>query len=76
MLQTTREEMAKDTEHIAYRIIRQGEKSPKPIVVSVNAGAMYNPLVETLEEGGIPSYTTAERAMMALNRLVEYKLKR
>jgi len=76
MLQTTSEEMAKDQEHIAQRIIRQGQQSRKPIVVSVNAGTMYDPLVETLEAGGIPSYTTAQRAMNALNRLVDYRLLR
>ena len=31
---------------------------------------------ETLDEGGIPTYSTAERAMTALNRLVEDHLKR
>ena len=76
MLHTKREEMEKDRENIAYRIIRQGQKSDKPIVVSVNAGTMYNVFVETLDEGGIPTYSTAERAMTALNRLVEDKLKR
>jgi 3-hydroxypropionyl-CoA synthetase (ADP-forming) len=75
MLRTTREEMEKETEHIAHRIIRQGKHSDKPIVVSVNAGVMYNVLVETLEAGDIPSYTTAERAITALNRLVRYHLK-
>ena len=29
---------------------------------------------EALEEGGVPTYTTAERAMTALNRLVDFKL--
>jgi acyl-CoA synthetase (NDP forming) len=75
MLHTNREEMEKDEENIAFRIIRQGQKSNKPIVVSVNAGTMYSAFVEALEEGGIPTYTTAERAMTALNRLVDYKLR-
>ncbi|MGD8395930.1 MAG: CoA-binding protein, partial [Candidatus Eiseniibacteriota bacterium] len=76
MLHTKREEMERDRENIAFRIIRQGQRSPKPIVVSVNAGTMYNVFMETLEEGGVPTYSTAERAMTALNRLVEYRLKR
>jgi acyl-CoA synthetase (NDP forming) len=75
MLQTKPEEMEKDKENIAYRIIRQGRNSDKPIVVSINAGTMYNVFVETVEEGGVPTYTTAERAMFALNRLVDYRLK-
>jgi len=74
MLRTRQEEMEGDEESIAYLIIRQARRSDKPIVVSVNAGTMYNVLAETLEEGGVPTYTTAERAMTALNRLVEFKL--
>jgi acyl-CoA synthetase (NDP forming) len=74
MLRTHPEEIERDSENIAYRIIRQAQKSDKPIVVSVNAGTMYNVLAETMEEGGVPTYTTAERAMFALNRLVRFKL--
>ena len=44
-------------------------------MVSINAGTMYNVFVEAVEEGGVPTYTTAERAMFALNRLVDYRLK-
>ncbi|MBW1688719.1 MAG: hypothetical protein JRS35_27120 [Deltaproteobacteria bacterium] len=44
-------------------------------MVSVNAGTMYNVFIEALEEGGIPTYTTAERAMKALNTLVDYRLR-
>jgi acyl-CoA synthetase (NDP forming) len=76
MLHTKREEMEKDRENIAYRIVRQGQMSSKPIVVSINAGTMYSVFAETVEEGGVPTYTTAERAMTALNRLVDYKLRR
>lgn len=76
MLHTKREEMEKDRENIAYRIVRQGQQSSKPIVVSINAGTMYSVFAETVEEGGVPTYTTAERAMSALNRLVDYKLRR
>jgi acyl-CoA synthetase (NDP forming) len=76
MLHTKREEMERDRENIAFRIIRQAKKSDKPIVVSINAGTMYNVFAETVEEGGVPTFTTAERAMTALNRLVEFRLKR
>jgi acyl-CoA synthetase (NDP forming) len=75
MLHTKREEMERDRENVAYRIIRQSRKSDKPIVVSINAGTMYNVFAETVDEGGVPTYTTAERAMNALNRLTEFRLK-
>ncbi len=76
MLHTKDNEMAAEEENVAARIIRQGARADKPVVVSVNAGTMYNVLSETLDEGGIPTFTTAERAMTALNRMVEYKLGR
>jgi len=75
-LSTVKEEMELRTEGIATRIIRQNRQATKPIVVSVNAGDMYNLFVNTLEEGGVPTYPTAERAMECLNALVDWKLGR
>jgi len=74
-LHTAKEEIEWDKENIASRIIRQAQSHKKPVVVSVNAGTMYNVLVDTLEEGGIPTFTTAERAMNCLNRFVDYMLR-
>ena len=76
MLHTTVEEIEKDPDNIARRIIRQHERHNKPMVVSVNAGTMYNALVDILEMGGIPTYTTAERAMHCLNSLADHYLGR
>ena len=75
MLHTSPDEIQREHENIARRIIRQAQRSDKPIVVSVNAGTMYNLLAETLEEGGVPTFTTAERAMTALNRLLDFRLR-
>jgi len=74
-LHTTAKELEKVKENIANRIIRQSNKTDKPLLVSVNAGSYYNPLVEILENGGIPTFTTARRAMLCLNRLIDHKLK-
>lgn len=75
-LSTVKEEMESKEENLATRIIRQTERSAKPIVVSVNAGDMYNLFVNTLEEGRVPTYPTARRAMQCLNTLVDWHLKR
>ncbi|MBU1628183.1 hypothetical protein KKB18_12520, partial [bacterium] len=74
-LHTTDKELKEDKENIANRIIHQNNKTDKPILVSVNAGSYYNPLVEILENGGIPTFSTARRAMICMNRLINYKLK-
>ncbi|MDQ7087609.1 MAG: acetate--CoA ligase family protein [Acidobacteriota bacterium] len=75
-LHTKPEEMERDRENLAIRIVRQAGRHDKPVVVSVNAGTMYNAFVEALEEGGVPTFTTAERAMTALGRLVDHRLQR
>lgn len=62
--------------NIADRIVEMRGRFDKPIVVSVNAGTMYNHLGEILANGGVPAYTTAERAMFCLNRFIEYNRKR
>jgi acyl-CoA synthetase (NDP forming) len=73
MLHTTSEEIEKYGENVAYRIVRQSRNSDKPVVVSINAGNAYSALVNTLEDGGVPTFPTAERAMYCLNRFVSYQ---
>jgi acyl-CoA synthetase (NDP forming) len=75
-LSTVKQEMETRKENLATRIIRQTERSTKPIMVSVNAGDMYNLFVNTLEEGRVPTYPTARRAMQCLNALVDWHMKR
>ncbi|MCK4546554.1 MAG: acetate--CoA ligase family protein [Candidatus Eisenbacteria sp.] len=75
-LTTGKHEMDAREENVAIRIIRQTRQSTKPIVMSVNAGDMYDQFVNTLEEGGVPTYPTAERAMQCLNTLVNWHLSR
>jgi len=75
-LSTVRQEMESRKENLATRIIRQTKQSLKPIVVSVNAGDLYSLFVNTLEEGGVPTYPTAWRAMQCLNSLVGWNLTR
>ena len=60
--------------NIADRIVEMRNRFDKPIVVSVNAGIMYSHLGEILTDGGVPAYTTAERAMYCLNRFIDYNL--
>ena len=72
MLHTTSEEIEQHRENVANRIVRQSKASDKPVVVSINAGNAYTTLVNTLENGGVPTFPTAQRAMYCLNRLVSY----
>jgi acyl-CoA synthetase (NDP forming) len=77
-IHTTDEEIDSFKENVAVRIVRMARLHKKPVVLSVNvvsgAGASYNRFGQVLETGGIPTFYTAERAMVCLNEFVRYHL--
>jgi acyl-CoA synthetase (NDP forming) len=73
MLHTTREEIERNRENVANRIVRQSRAFDKPIVVCINASSAYDTLVNTLEDAGVPAFPSVSRAMFCLDRLVSYK---
>jgi acyl-CoA synthetase (NDP forming) len=80
LIHTTDEEIRTNPDNIATRIIRLVQRYKKPTLVSVNvvsrADAVYNELGRTLDSGGVPTYLTANRAMLCLNAFVGYRLMR
>jgi hypothetical protein len=48
---------------IAGRMVRLHRESAKAWIVVVDAGALYDPLVELLEKGGVPTFRTADAAL-------------
>jgi acyl-CoA synthetase (NDP forming) len=80
LLNTTDEEIARNPNNIAARIIRLVHQYKKPAVVSVNVvsgtDAVYNNLGKTLDSGGVPTFLTANRAMVCLNAFVRYRMLR
>jgi acyl-CoA synthetase (NDP forming) len=46
----------------------------KPIVVVVDSGALYDPLVRCIERGGIPVFRSSDRAVRLLGRYVASRL--
>ena len=66
--------------HLATRIVQLVHDLQKPTVVSVNvafgAGAVYNRFGQILESGGVPTFLTANRAMLCLNAFIHYRLTR
>jgi acyl-CoA synthetase (NDP forming) len=55
---------------LAQRLIRLKDHVAKPWVVVVDAGAIYDPLARMLQEGGIPTFRAADRALRLLNVFV------
>jgi acyl-CoA synthetase (NDP forming) len=60
---------------IAARLLALWRRTTKPWVVVVDAGALYDPFVAGLEVGGIPVFRTADRAVRALEAVVEQRLR-
>jgi acyl-CoA synthetase (NDP forming) len=51
---------------VASRTIRVFESTGKPLVAVVNGGPLYDPMVRVLEEGGVPTFRSADRALRLL----------
>ncbi len=78
VLHTTDQEIEHYERNIAARIVSTVHKHKKPTVVSVNvvsgADAVYNRFGQVMDSGGVPTYLTAERAMICLNEFIRYRL--
>nr|MCU0558102.1 CoA-binding protein [Desulfobacterales bacterium] len=77
VIHTTDDEIDRHRENIAARIVRLVHRHRKPTVVSVNvvsgADAVYNKFGQILDAGGIPTFLTAQRAMVCLNAFIRYR---
>ena len=78
LIHTTDEEIARNEENIAARIVRLVHKHRKPVVVSINvasgADAVYNKLGQVLDSGGVPTFLNAKQAMSCLGAFIRYRL--
>lgn len=78
LIHTTDDEIRNNPDNIAARIIRLVNRYKKPVAISINvisqADAVYNELGRTLDEAGVPTYLTANRAMICLNAFIKHRL--
>ena len=59
---------------IVRRLIRLGRENEKPWVAVVDAGSAYDPMAQALEDGGVPVFRTADRALRLFGRWCEQRL--
>jgi len=52
---------------IAMRLAKLNNETSKPWVAVVDAGRLYDPMANLLEEEGVPTFRTADNALRALN---------
>jgi acyl-CoA synthetase (NDP forming) len=78
VIHTTDEEIDNYKANVASQIVSTVQRWGKPTVVSVNvasgADATYNKFGQVMDSGGLPTFLTAERAMICLNEFIHYKL--
>jgi acyl-CoA synthetase (NDP forming) len=63
-------------ESFAQRIVATFRKTDKPFVVNVDAGKVYDPLCELLDEAGIPVFRRSDEALRFLRKYVAARLSR
>ncbi len=76
-LHTTNEEIDAFDKNIATELVRIVRKYKKPVIASVGletGGGIYRRLTQILDSGGIPAFSSAEKAMKYLNAFIRYKL--
>jgi acyl-CoA synthetase (NDP forming) len=56
--------------------IRVFRATTKPMVVSVDSGALYNPAVDMMEDAGVPVFRKVDRAMKALDNFLSHSKRR
>jgi acyl-CoA synthetase (NDP forming) len=67
-------ETCRDPDSLAIRLVEIARRSPKPMVVSVNAGRHYEDFVAVMEEGGLPVYEDIRAAITSLDAFVSFSL--
>ena len=72
----TSPQTCRDPDSLANLLVKLGRTSPKPMVVSVNAGQYYQDFVGVLESNGLPVFSDIRSAITSLDRFVSYTLKK
>ena len=65
-----------DPESFAQRIIALFRRTDKPFVVNVDAGKVYDPMCELLEEAGILVFRRSDEALRFLRKYTAARLSR
>jgi len=55
---------------LAGYLLRAFKKTDKPLIINIDAGALYDPLAAYLEDHGLPVFRRCDRAVSFLRRFV------
>ena len=59
---------------VAMRLVRLKNQVAKPWVAAVDGGPLYDPMARLLEENGIPTFRTSDRALRLFGRFCSAKI--
>ncbi|MEA2006392.1 MAG: acetate--CoA ligase family protein [Acidobacteriota bacterium] len=62
-------------ESLAFRLVEVFKKTDKPFVVNVDSGEIYQPLVDVLENEGVPTFRRCDEAVRFLRKYINAVLK-
>jgi acyl-CoA synthetase (NDP forming) len=62
-------------EALTPRLLRVWRETPKPWVAVVDAGPLFDPMARMLEDGGVPTFRTADRALRLFGIWCESRLR-
>ena len=68
-------ESISDPQSIGRRLIEIVKTTAKPVVVNIDAGALYDPLANMLEEAGLPVFRRSDEALRFLAKYVQASLR-
>ena len=78
MIHTTDDEVESYSANIGHRLAEIAAASDKPTVVSLTAAGggdeTFGRLIKVMEEGGLPTYFSAEQAMNYLYEFIRYRI--
>jgi acyl-CoA synthetase (NDP forming) len=60
---------------VAMRLVRLNQEVDKPWVAAVDGGPLFDPMARLLEENGIPTFRSADRALHLFGRFCGAKLR-
>jgi acyl-CoA synthetase (NDP forming) len=60
---------------LGQRLIEILRRTPKPAVVNIDGGSLYDPLAGMLEQAGLPVFRRSDEALRFLSKLVNVRLR-
>jgi len=60
---------------IGWRLVQIFRRTRKPLVVNIDAGALYDPLADMLEEEGLPVFRRSDEALRFLAKFIQVNLR-